>query len=520
MKKYILFILSCLLAFTACDDFLEETPKTKYPLSEYFNDEEETMLYLYGCYYKVKTAVFGTEFMYLTDTMTDDIDYTSTNINRKGVAYLTLSTTNTLVKTMWGRFYAIIEQCNILIDQIEANPELSPANSDAIIAEAKFMRAWAYFNLVQLWGDVPLLTKPVYNINKDNIVPFRTSKEEIYSFLINDLEWVATIVEDTPGKVTVRSGVSYNFTISRAAAKTLLGKVYQVCGQWEDVIETLSYFTNGEDLNPNFGLCEHFNYIFDSRYKSIPERSKEVLWEMVASAETDLNNTWHREVAPSELSGPSGEKLIGNSKGYQSYIPTYDLFNLYSSSDLRYLEGFQISSALRPQFMKGYDVETLNQNLGGSNVILLRTADSYLTLAEAYARLGNSQKAIQLTNVVRQRAKIGDLDAGLSGESLIDAILLERRLEFAGEGAYRLYDLRRTGKYLETMQKFNENLTELAGESKTQIFINPASGKKTPAISVPFLTTAKIAYEKHLLLPIPQDERISNKNLTQNNGWN
>lgn len=151
------------------------------------------MLFLYGAYYQVRNTVFGTDFMYLTDTMTDNIDYSSTNVDRKGVAYLTLNVNNSLVKNVWGKFYAAVEQCNILIDQLERRPDLSPANSDNIIAEAKFIRAWAYFNLVQLWGDVPLMTVPVYSVKEDNIRPERSSVDAVYSTIISDMEWVATI---------------------------------------------------------------------------------------------------------------------------------------------------------------------------------------------------------------------------------------------------------------------------------------------------------------------------------------
>lgn len=365
MKKYIYILLASILAFTSCNTFLAETPATKYPLDKYFNDEEEVMLYLYGTYYQVKSAVFGTDFMYLTDTMTDDVDYTNTNVARKGVAYLTLNSTNSVVKSVWGKMYAVIEQCNILIDQMQRNPELSAVNTNTVIAECSFMRAWAYFHLVQLWGDVPLVTKPVYDIDSDNIVPCRTPKDEILSFIVTDLEWAAQELGDTPSSVTVIRGITYNFSIPKSAVKLLLGKVYQLMGQDEDVISTLSYFLSGEEPDSRWGLCEHFNYIFDTKYKTEPERSKEVLWEMVASAETNMNNTWHREVAPSELKGPNGEVIFGRTNGYQSYIPTYNLIKNYSSTDLRYLEGYQFSSGLRPQFLKGYDTETLNQNLGG-----------------------------------------------------------------------------------------------------------------------------------------------------------
>ena len=504
----------------SCKGFLSENPQTRYPIDNYFNNEEEVMLYLYGTYYQVKNTVFGTDFMYLTDTMTDDVDYTSTNVARKGVAYLTLNSTNSLVKSVWGKLYAVIEHCNVLIDQIGRRDDLLLSNAEGVVAECRFMRAWAYFQLVQLWGDVPLVTRPVYNIDSDNILPKRTAAADIYSFITTDLEWVASHVTTNPSSVTVLNGITYNLTISKAAVKLLLGKVYQVLGQDEDVVETLSYFMDGDAPADSWGLCEHFNYIFDTRYKTVAGREKEVLWEMAAESETSLNNVWHREVAPSELKGPSGETISGGTSGYQSYIPTYNLIKNYSNTDLRYLEGYQFSSAMRPQFMKGYDIQTLNQNLGGANVILLRTADAYLTLAESYARLGNYPMARKLTNIVRHRAQIPDLDASLTGAQLIDAILLERRLEFAGEGAYRLYDLRRTGKYVAALQAFNQELQDLAAAETTVIFINPPTGKKTAAMNVPFFNVSKNAQTKHLLLPIPNDERVSNKNLTQNTDWN
>ena len=84
------------------------------------------MLFLYGAYYQVRNTVFGTDFMYLTDTMTDNIDYSSTNVDRKGVTYLTLNVNNSLVKNIWGKFYAVVEQCNILIDQLEKRPRAEP----------------------------------------------------------------------------------------------------------------------------------------------------------------------------------------------------------------------------------------------------------------------------------------------------------------------------------------------------------------------------------------------------------
>lgn len=517
MKK-ILFILLAAFALESCE-FLDEQSKTQIPLDAYITNEEEAMLFLYGAYYQVRNTVFGTDFMYLTDTMTDNIDYSSTNVDRKAVAYLTLNPSTSIVKSIWGKLYTVVEQCNILIDKMEAHPELSPSNSDNIIAEAKFYRAWAYFQLVQLWGEVPLVTVPVYSVKEDNIRPARSSVDAVYSMLISDMEWVTKIVEENPSTITVSSGVAYPLTISKAAAKTLLAQMYLVRKEYMNVISTLDLFADGTTLNENYGLCSQYNYIFDTRYKDVEGRNKEVLLEINAQAEDKFNNTWHREVAPSELKGASGETIQGATNGYQSYTPSYDLFSSYDTNDMRYRQTYQITSANKPHFLKGYDIVALNQNLAGPNFIMLRTADAYLMLAEAYNELGAPDKAVFFLNIVRQRALLAGLDASLGHDDLADAILQERRWEFAGEGAYRLYDLRRTGRYLEVMAAFTERVQEMTNEEIKQSFINPLDGKKTPELDVPFIKLSKNAQPKHLLLPIPADERIANTNLSQNPGW-
>ena len=141
-------------------------------------------------------------------------------------------------------------------------------------------------------------------------------------------------------------------------------------------------------------------------------------------------------------------------------------------------------------------------------------------LAEAYNELGAPDKSVFFLNLVRSRATLTGLDATLSHDELADAIRNERRWEFAGEGAYRLYDLRRTGRYLDVMQKFTQRVVEMSAEDLKQSFINPMDGKKTPELSIPFIKLSKNAQSRHLLLPIPADERIANPKLTQNPGWN
>lgn len=534
MKKYIsTAILGAFLSVTCVScNFLDELSPQKIELSKWLQTEEEAVQFLYGCYAHVKTCVFGNEFLAVTDMTTDDMDFNSTDVQRRQLSFLGYNNTNKYVKSMWGKFYAIVEQTNILIDNLEKNPDLSETSGESMMGEAKLIRAWAYYHLALIWGDVPLLTLPVYNIKTDNVYPQRTPVDQIYSTMIVDLLYAADVLPEKPGAVSSQVGVSYPLTLTKAAAKLMLARFYTLVGQPEDVISTLAYFATPDAVNDKFGLVTEFKYLFDTREKTAEDRRvKEVLWEIEASAETGFNNTLHREMAPSSLSDVNGQFIDGNTNGYQNYMPTYDLIKTFDPADKRYRQGYQFSNSApdsKPHIRKGYDAAALDQNTAGPNALLLRTAEAYLLIAEAYNDLGVPETAKGFVDMVRARAGLAALPAGLTQGQMTDAILLERRHEFAHEGAYRLIDLRRTGRYKDVMLAYIQNQAELIsgtdenGDEVLQkvTFTDPRTGNITSAINVPFVKTNKAWNDKFWLHPIPLDERIANPNLVVNNNWN
>lgn len=520
MFKISTLILLLLLStmFSSCDSFLKEDVPDRIELDKYFNDEEEAVKFLYGGYSAVKNTVFGFSLLAVTDLMTDDMDFASTDISRKGLCFLTFDPKNKYLKEVWGNFYAVIEQMNILLDKIEKNPSILNTSGNSIIAEARFIRGWAYFNLVQLWGNVPLVTIPTYSITKDNIYPKRTDREVIYGQITNDLAYAATQLPDDPSTITTTQGLSYPLTIKRGAAKLLLAKVYLAQKQYKDVLDELSYFFI--DNPDKFSLSE-YNTLFDTPYKTTPERKNEVIWEMEADAVSGFNNKLHREMAPSEMKGWKGETLVGITTGYQNFIPTVDLFSSFSPMDKRYRYLYQFSKSApdsRPAIRKGYDILASNQDLGGANCILLRYADALLIEAEALNELGDPAAAKPYVDQIRQRAGLPVLSEGLNQQSMRDSIMMERRHEFAHEG-YRLYDLRRTGTYMQVMTQYaiNNNIDA----DQTREFVDPrwttTPDKNKLTVKIPFVSGNKNPQEKHLLHPIPTDELIANPNLAPNN---
>ena len=532
MKTHIISAVVCIsvLFIPGCSSFLEEHSPDRIPLEQAITNEEEAVQFLYGIYAKVKNTVFGLEYLSVTDMMTDDIDYTGGAIVPRALARMTHDNNNKNLKTVWDNFYAVIGQCNILIDKLSAQPHISTDFGTIMIAEAKMMRAWSYFNLAELWGDVPLITLPVYSLS-DNLFPARTEKSIVYSQIIKDLDEAAVFLPETP--VTVSKGTgnivaySYPLTLTKGAAKLLLGKAYLFNRQYEDAINALAYFATPDGYNSNYELIPYY-FIFDTRYKNEDVRSKEILWEIEAKAEVGYSNNINPNICPNGKVDPWGNTIDAYMvTRYQNTIPSYDLIKSYDTDDIRYRQTFRFINAAPnsiPQILKNYDIQAADPDNGGPNAILLRVADAYLMLAESYNELGSPQMASFFSSRVRERAGLQPLPETLSQEEMRDALLLERRHEFACENSYRLFDLRRTGKYGEVMKAYSQRMSDLMSEDEetlTEEFVDMATGNTTPAITIPFARINKVWQDKYMLHPIPKEELIANPNLKVNiPDWN
>jgi len=520
MKRPITYciLLAAILTTASCKKFLEERSPDKIPLEKAITNEETATQFLYGAYGCVKNTIYGIDYMMVTEVLTDDVDYTGSASNARALAYMNFDNKNTHIKNIWTELYAVVEQSNILIDALEQNPSLSPGYGTRLIAEAKTLRAWAYMNIVQLWGEAPLVTVPVYSI-KDNLFPARSSVNDIYAQIIGDLNYAVdnmspdkTYVTSAKNATTVK--YSYPLAFTKAAPVLLLGKVYALCGQWQEVVSALSYFATEAGFNPAYGLVSQYNKLFDTRYKTDPERSSEVFWEIESKADPNYYNSIQSNVAPSGRVDPWGNVIDAvMPTRYQNIIPTYNLLRSFSPNDLRYRQSFRFIGRApdsTPQMLKNYDIQALDSDIGGPTVVLLRLADAYLLLAEAYNELGSPALADFFSEPVRARAALGSIGT-LSQADMRQALRDERRREFACEQGYRLFDLRRWGVYKSVMTAFGNGYV---GSSTTETFVDMVTGNTTPAIRLPFSGVHKTWQDKYVLHPIPYTEMIANPNLT------
>lgn len=522
----------------SCADFLKEEVLDQTNLDTYIATDEEAVKFLYGGIAAVQNTVFGRDFISVVDLTTDDTYFTTNDQARSSLSSLIYDNENVHVQTTWGSLYTVISQMNILIDKLEIPSEITAANKVKIMAQAKFIRAWAYFQLVQIWGEVPIT--PTYVTTAGDIRPARSNISEVYSKIEDDATFAFQnlkdhgvkngnyIMPDTV-KASVAGGLLYFLPINKGAGALLLSKIYLAQKKYTESEEAVNYLMNKKNL---FDLLPNYGDLFDVDKESTPNRCKEVLWEMESQAISGFENTLHREVAPAEMKLINGQDAAGMTTGYQNYVPTEGLvmsFNQYKDKRYKWLYQFatiaRISSG--PSIRKGFDITSANQNLGGANYVLLRFADALLIKAECSNARNAVDEAKQYVDLVRARAGIDVLPAGLSKEAMQDSILLERRHEFAHEAGNRLYDLRRTGTYIKEMNKNKQFRSSLEG-LETIIILNPSYTTAAPtpgdqktggdffSIVVPFVPGVKNVDEKNLYHPIPNWDLKENPNLVNN----
>ncbi len=539
MNKTIITIISALtftLVFNSCE-FLDEKLPDQYSVDNFYKTDAEAAKALYGTYAAVKDVVFGTDFVSVTDAMCDDMDFAGTDQARRQLTSLYFDTRNKYFVNVWGKLWTVINNANLIIDNVpnmETPTQTSKDNQKMIVAEAKFLRAWAYFMLVQLWGDVPKITTGTYDIRAD-IRPKREPASEIYQLIIDDLN-DAEVLNDAPYSVIIRPGtdIKYDLVITRGAVRLLKAKAYLAQKMYPECKDAVQYLIDrySDDDSKQYSMID-YAAIFNVNHKSDKNRKKEVIWEIESLAQSGYNNTTHRDFAPKSKINSC------ETTGYQNYVPSTSLFEAFSKQfeDKRFSANYRISGG-KPCIMKRVDVNTSDQNTGAPNEVLLRISDAILVYAEALNATGNTADAITWINKVRNRAGLiktrvigtttlvsGDIKAGTSSSIVQDTIINERRMEFAHE-CQRLFDLRRTGKLIQVLNAYNTREkyylsipTKLMEFSVTKEITEGDATKVT--LTVPFVEITKNTDSRILLHPIPEDEIRSNSNLLPNNpGYN
>lgn len=357
----------------------------------------------------------------------------------------TINNDDPVIRSTWLNYYNIINRANSLITNIEGADVNVVKNRDIYAGEAKFLRALAYFDLVRIYGDVPMVTS-LLTIEQGYKTP-REKVAKIYEdVIIKDLLYAESVL---PAKFT-GSDVG---RVTKGAAKSLLGKVYLTVKDFAKAeAKLMEVTTMGYSLLPKY--TDLFDYTKD-------EHHSEYIFDIEYEQGLGEGNCFTTNFSPKDPATAAFYGVTGGQNGNNN--PPRSLFAIFPPGDQRKditaADGFTDNNGVfHPLLPTSNDVQTYTKKYmvkllascdSRANWKVIRYADVLLMLAEAMNENGKTVEALNYLNLVRVRAGLQGY-SGLTQAEARDNIYLERRLELSFEG-HRWFDLVRTGRALSVM---------------------------------------------------------------------
>jgi hypothetical protein len=466
ISKYKPFHQQCILCLIlyslltlSCKDFIDVGPPKDKLVSEnvYTNDGTATASIL-GIYSKMMTqpGLFSFNTTFLPGLSADEFTTSSSTLFVSEFLDNDLSVTNSYVQGLWGDAYSYIYASNIAIRDLDHSSDVTAPVKTQLIGEAKFIRAFCYFYLVNYFESVPLILNTDYKVNAS---AKQTGKGEVYHQIIADLK----DAQNNLGRGYVNgsnAASSDRVRPNKYAALALLSRVYLYQKDWDNAA-----LASTEILN-NTG-----QYQLADIAGVFLKNSPEAIWQLqpVRPMENTLDGlSFILMTIPGGVYAPSlktslvNEFIVGDKRRSQ-WIGSITI------AGTTYYYPYKYRASINTSVTEHYTV--------------LRLAEQLLIRAEARAHLNDLPASLADINRIRKRA--GLIDINLNNQSdVLNAIYLERRLELFAEFGHRWFDLKRTN---------------LADEVLIQLKPN---WKSTAAI-----------------YPIPQSEIQNNSNLIQNAGY-
>ena len=441
MKKYIIYIFMG-VAMASCSDFLNLQPEYLVNDKSFYKSPKDFETALVGNYAGLQ-GLHNTSLINLGDLTTDNTDIRSTSPTTSEAECDEMNPTasNDFLNTIWSTCFATIARSNNILSRLDA-VTMTDAQKNQYKGESLFLRAYSYFYLVRLFGNVPMVD--VAFRSPDEIMKFdmiRKPVSEIYSLIIKDLTEAATLLNGVTGLSKSQASVG--------ASKTLLGKVYLTTKQYDlaktvlkEVIDSKTY-----SLNPDY------KKLFTNGNDELQESIFEIKY---MSGNVGEGNSFSTVFMPSRF---DVGMFPGNMQGSGRILPTRQMANSYEKGDLRRQASIGDSVKLitgkyekELYGLKFVDFTTGIVGDGGINFTSIRYADVLLMYAESLNETTNTAEAHTYINLVRSRAGLAPL-AGLTKAEFALAMENERKVEFFLEG-HRWFDLARTGRTLAVLNKY------------------------------------------------------------------
>lgn len=474
MKKYIyLTLFTISLGFIGCKkEFLDLKPADSQNSANFYKTPQQFQQAVTGCYQPLQDLYKGS-FWVMGEMRSDNTSYEYDPYDRSGNLKEDMDefrelNNNDYPAVFFTGSYQIIGRCNVILTRLPS-VKMDAAIANSIAGQASFLRAFNYFNLVRMFGSLPLVLKEVESVQEAYMVATKAPVDDIYNTIIADAK---DAIAKLPVKYTADTDKG---RVTKGAAETLLAEVYMTQKKFDLAIPVLRDIIASNAYGLNDDYADNFNIH--------TENSKESIFEIqfiegpngLGSDFVDTFIPW--DYYDTDITGYE----INNGAVNGWNIPTQDLVTAYEDGDKRRdasLTDFTSDEyGIELPFIKKYQSIGAVQGVTGNNFPVYRYSDVYLMLAESLNEQGyaGGGDAFKYLNKVRFRAGVDDKTAAdtPNQEAFRIAIAHERQVEFAFEN-HRWFDLLRTGKAVEVMTAHAQHERDYKSDSWT---INPAAYK-------------------------------------------
>ncbi len=485
--KYILIAILALGA-ASCKKSLNLEPISDATINNSYTTAQQAEAALAGVYSVfVTTDYYIWDNIYLGDVRSDNNYAGGDNPDFYQLDALQISTTNSKIWGDWTALYSGILRANTVIQYVPliTDPALTATRKTQIVGEAKFLRAYHYFQLVKLWGGVPLITTPVSSTEPADVNTPGASVAQLYTQIIADLNDAAAALPDSYGDPSIDKARA-----TKGAANALLTKVYAQKPD-RDYNKVLEYADAVISSPAGYTLMPNYSDLFDANHYNNAESILEPQYNGTTISNWSANvmlppsvnpTTWRKFMTPSrDLANAFDNAIDPVRKAQTMTFEAAPWVDEYWSATIGGIIPFP------------YKIRNITGSNSTSRPYLLRLADIILLKAEALNELSRTSDAAIELNKIRTRAHLGVTTAVTQTDMRL-AIETERRLELALEG-HRWDDLVRYGRVETVMNSLVE--------------MNLVTGQKVDYNMTP----------QKELLPIPQTELDRNPNLKQNPGY-
>ena len=485
MKKiYILLVACAFLTMASCKKALQEKPYSILTNANFYQNANDAQSALIGVFSQLQPQAYYQRTVYIIGELSGDdlIPLLTQNQERIDMYKVQYTSSNIEINNWYTNSYKLISRANDVIANVPGITMDVPTKNN-ILGNAMFLRAMAYFDLVNSFGDVPLILKPVVSTTDPNLFPTRTAASVVYNQIITDLKYAEANCYTEPNIVTANKG-----EVSSGAASALLARVY---------LQRASTTYAASDDNTN-ALAECNKVINSGVYKLMPNYSDVFNWdlkyypsqtEVIFAVQFGLNNTSTTQNITVRMFSPAS---LGGSGSFVAN--PYLMYKTYDVNDVR--KAWNVADnvngvATTPFIYKYRDSQWVKgSNNSRMNWIVLRYADVLMMQSEAMNNINTSDpNKFAGLNAVRTRAGLSasqmlSFTNTPTQSAFVDTLVRDRLRELCIEG-HRRWDLIRLGRFASVEQSVNG-----------------------------FTVNAN-----QYLLPLPQTEIDANKNLKQNPGY-